>query len=386
MFGNIRMEIKVVCAMILMTVIVLIVGWVGIFGMNQINKTHDEIARVALPGIIAPEIIGEAQMAIKSGERTFKLLKWLLIVTIVLATILAVAIAIRIRRDLKDVFVGLKEEIRTMVQSAVGGKLEARGDPERVNYEFRYIVKGFNETLDAVIGPLNVAADYMGRISQGKTPPLIRDNYNEDFNLIKDNINACISAAVQQVNAAKRLATGDLSLQVEARSEWDNSAINLNNAVAILNDLHNEMLRLTKALQEGRLSERGRTEQFQGAYAEIVLGVNRMLNTIIIPLGESARIKSNIQALVADTSQLAKAAAEGNFSLRADAAKHDGDFQKIVDGINEILDAVNEPLKLASEYKERIANCEISPKINESDRVNAKDLFFEMIAKNKPYI
>jgi hypothetical protein len=386
MFGNMRMEIKVMCAMVLMTVIVLIVGWVGIFGMNQINKTHEEIARVALPGIIAPEILKDAQVTIQGGERTFKIIKGLLIVTIVLATILSVAIAIRIRRDLKDVFVGLKEEVRTMVQAAVGGKLAARGDPEKVNNEFRYIIKGFNDALDAVIGPLNIAADYMGRISQGKTPPLIRDNYNEDFNLIKNNLNSCISAAVQQVNTAKKLATGDLSLQMQARSEWDISAINLNNAVTILDDLRNEVLRLTKALQEGRFSERGRTEQFQGAYAEIIQGVNRMLNAVLLPIGEGTRLKNNIHTLVADTTLLAKAAAEGDFSLRADAAKHDGDFRMIVAGINEILDCMIEPLKFASEYKERIANCEISPKVYDSDKVDAKDVFFEMIARNKPYL
>ena len=51
-----------------------------------------------------------------------------------------------------------------------------------------------NDTLDAVIGPLNVSAEYVDRISKGDIPPKITDNYNGDFNEIKNNLNACIDA------------------------------------------------------------------------------------------------------------------------------------------------------------------------------------------------
>jgi hypothetical protein len=45
---------------------------------------------------------------------------------------------------------------------------------------------GVNDTLDAVIGPLNVAASYVDRISKGDLPPKITDNYNGDFNAHQD--------------------------------------------------------------------------------------------------------------------------------------------------------------------------------------------------------
>ena len=74
-----------------------------------------------------------------------------------------------------------------------------------------------NNTLDAVIGPLNVSARYVDEISVGfteaseilqcmaendYTPRLagsskrvkITDTYNGDFNTIKNNLNACIEA------------------------------------------------------------------------------------------------------------------------------------------------------------------------------------------------
>ncbi len=43
-----------------------------------------------------------------------------------------------------------------------------------------------------MIGPLNVSADYVDKISKGNIPAKITDNYNGDFNTIKNNLNTCI--------------------------------------------------------------------------------------------------------------------------------------------------------------------------------------------------
>jgi hypothetical protein len=52
------------------------------------------------------------------------------------------------------------------------------------------VIEGVNGTLDAITQPLNVAANYVDRISKGDIPPKITDNYNGDFNTIKNNLNS----------------------------------------------------------------------------------------------------------------------------------------------------------------------------------------------------
>ncbi|NMG72499.1 HAMP domain-containing protein, partial [Azoarcus communis SWub3 = DSM 12120] len=91
---------------------------------------------------------------------------------------------------------GMQNSIKTMIadanllsQAAVEGKLATRADASRHQGDYRKIVEGVNATLDAVIGPLNVAADYVDRIAKGAIPPRITDNYNGDFNAIKNNLN-----------------------------------------------------------------------------------------------------------------------------------------------------------------------------------------------------
>ncbi|BCZ45620.1 hypothetical protein psyc5s11_16870 [Clostridium gelidum] len=52
------------------------------------------------------------------------------------------------------------------------------------------------------------------------------------------------------------------------------------------------------------------------------------------------KVVENIKALVADANMLSNAAIEGKFETRADASKHDGDFKKVIDGVNGTLDTV----------------------------------------------
>ncbi|MGZ4731554.1 MAG: methyl-accepting chemotaxis protein [Terriglobales bacterium] len=100
-------------------------------------------------------------------------------------------------------------------QAAVEGKLATRADASKHQGDYRKVVEGVNQTLDAVIGPLNVSAKYVDDISKGLTEACevlqamaandytqrvsnsdkrvkITDVYNGDFNTIKNNLNACI--------------------------------------------------------------------------------------------------------------------------------------------------------------------------------------------------
>jgi hypothetical protein len=68
----------------------------------------------------------------------------------------------------------------------------------------------------------------------------------------------------------------------------------VNNVAIVLQGLQKELARLIEASKEGQLSDRGKPEQFQGAFAEIVRGVNTMLDAILLPIGEGNRILAQI--------------------------------------------------------------------------------------------
>jgi methyl-accepting chemotaxis protein len=70
-----------------------------------------------------------------------------------------------------------------------------------------------------------------------------------------------------------------------------------------------------------------------------------------------------IQGMNDDARNLAKAAVDGRLSVRADASKHEGGFREIIQGMNDTLEAVVDPLKLASDYTDRIGRGDIPDKV-----------------------
>ena len=377
-----------------------------------------------------------------------------------------------------DVVNALVADTALLTKAAVEGKLATRADASKHQGDYRKVVQGVNETLDAVIGPLNVSAEYVDRISKGDIPPKITDTYHGDFNEIKNNLNACIDAVnalvaetevlirasadgkldtradatkhlgdyrkiVKGVNdmldaillpigegnrILAQISIGKIDELIAATYKGDHEKMKqaVNNVAGVLQGLQKELGRLTEASREGQLSERGKPDQFQGSYADIVKGVNQMLDAILLPIGEGNRVlslirggnlrekveiackgdhakmkdaingvhawltdliayvtkvangdmsatmakasdtdqihewlvllKTNISKLIADTDELVKAGAEGKLGTRADAGRHQGDYRKIVEGINKTLEMVVEPLKVTAQNASALAS------------------------------
>ena len=261
-------------------------------------------------------------------------------------------------KQMVDNIEALTLDAASLSKAAVEGKLATRADVSKHQGDYRKIVQGVNDTLDAVIGPLNVAASYVDRISKGDIPPKITDSYNGDFNEIKNNLNQCIDAVTNLV---------------------DQTGI------------------IISAAKEGQLSTRVDADKAQGVYRKILRGMNDTLDAVIGPLnvaagyvdriskgdippkisdaykGDFNEIKNNlnqcvdaVNALVADANSLSRAAVEGRLATRADASRHQGDFRKIVQGVNDTLDAVIGPLNVAAGYVDRISKGDIPPKITDN--------------------
>ncbi|MDD1620006.1 MAG: methyl-accepting chemotaxis protein [Methylococcaceae bacterium] len=150
----------------------------------------------------------------------------------------------------------LVNDMAELSNAAVEGRLETRADSLRHRGDYRKITEGVNATLDAVIGPLNVAADYVDSIAKGVIPPKITDTYHGDFNIIKNNLNTCIDSI-------------DL-MRADVRT-------------------------LSIAALEGRLSTRADAGQHQGAYGKIIQGFNDTLDSVILPINEVVEVLTLVE-------------------------------------------------------------------------------------------
>ncbi len=243
-----------------------------------------------------------------------------------------------------DAVNALVKDANTLSTAAVDGKLSTRADASKHAGDFRKVVEGVNATLDAVINPLNVAADYVDKIGRGIIPPKITDNYNGDFNVIKNNLNACIDGlgGLQEgTEVANKMAVNDLTRRMTGK--YIGIFSDLATGINSVQERFTHLVGTISKVAEGNLED----------LAEYKKIGRRSEQDQIIP--SFILMMSNIQALIADAGMLSKAAVEGKLATRADAAKHQGDYRRVVEGVNNTLDAVIGPLNVSARYVDDIS-------------------------------
>jgi methyl-accepting chemotaxis protein len=253
---------------------------------------------------------------------------------------------------------GLQKELARLIEASKEGQLSDRGKPEQFQGAYAEIVRGVNTMLDAILLPIGEGNRILAQISNGKIDELIAQTYKGDHEKMK---------------------------------------VAVNNVAIVTQGLQKELARLIEASKEGQLSDRGKPEQFQGAYAEIVRGVNTMLDAILLPIGEGNRIlaqisNGKIDELIAQTykgdhekmkqavnnvaqvlqelhkelARLTEASNAGKLSERGHHDQFKGAYAEIVRGVNAILDAVIVPLNVSAKYVEQISKGDIPPLITDT--------------------
>lgn len=145
--------------------------------------------------------------------------------------------------------------------AAVEGRLATRGNADKFQGGYREIVQGVNDTLDAVIGPLKVAAGYVDHISKGEIPSKITDGYNGDFNEIKNNLNYMLDYLNETATAADRVAQGDLTVRVTPRSKRDVLGNAFAQMVENLRQLAHQMRQATDNIKDSTVNLSSATSQ-----------------------------------------------------------------------------------------------------------------------------
>jgi methyl-accepting chemotaxis protein len=253
---------------------------------------------------------------------------------------------------------GLQKELARLLEASKEGQLSDRGKPEQFQGAYAEIVRGVNTMLDAILLPIVEGNRILAQISSGKIDELIAQTYKGDHEKMK---------------------------------------VAVNNVATVLQALQKELVRLEVASKEGQLSERGKPEQFQGAYAEIVRGMNVMLDAILLPIGEGNRILAQVsngkideliaatykgdhekmkqainnvaavlQGLQRELARLTEASNAGKLSERGRHEQFNGAYADIVRGVNAILDAVIGPLNVSAKYVDLISKGDIPSQITDT--------------------
>jgi methyl-accepting chemotaxis protein len=196
----------------------------------------------------------------------------------------------------------LIDESAHLTQAGINGDLSVRGDVNKLKGAYRDVVQGVNDTLDAIINPLNVTADYVDKVAKGIIPPVITTEYKGQYNNIKQN---------------------------------------LNQMVVMMSDLLKETDQLIKAAGEGKLDTRADAHKFAGGWSQLITGVNSILEAMVGPINESASVLDRV--------------AQKDLTARM-IGNYLGDFARIKTAMNTALDNMDDGMIQVLEGSGQIAS------------------------------
>ena len=109
-----------------------------------------------------------------------------------------------------------------------------------------------------------------------------------------------------------------------------------------------------QAAEYKRIGKGGREVWIQASYNPI-MDLNGKPFKVVKYATDITLQKNAVSAMMADAMMLSQAAVDGKLSTRADASRHQGDYRKVVEGVNSTLDAVIGPLNVSAKYVDDIS-------------------------------
>lgn len=115
----------------------------------------------------------------------------------------------------------LSNELNKVIEDAKNGLLDNRGDEKKFEGVYKELIGGLNQTLDAVILPVQDGAKVLEVMTTGDFTPRVTAEYLGQHRMIKDSINGLgdsISRILKEVSDAVQ-ATASASTQISSSSE-----------------------------------------------------------------------------------------------------------------------------------------------------------------------
>ncbi len=141
--------------------------------------------------------------------------------------------------------------IKQLSEAMIAGQLDARGDTASLAGSDAELVEMVNGMIDAMVTPMRLAGNALAEIAHGKLPPFVIEDYQGEYNQIKQNINTLL---------------------------------------AILYGMHGETIHLIDSIRAGKLKTRGNDWDYEGIWKELISGMNSTLDAVIAPIHEAGEV------------------------------------------------------------------------------------------------
>ena len=313
-------------------------------------------------------------------------LEWSIALLILVVTAVAIGSAFVLRRELTSFLEIVTEKLRAVANGHLSESItESRGPDFNA---LRDSVNQVASTLQNLMGELN----RMSREHDAGDIDVVipADKFEGEFRSMAEGVNKMVGGHIQVKKKAMaciaELGRGNFEAPLEkfpGKKAFINE--NIERLRANLKGVIAEMNRMSHEHDAGDIDVVIPADKFEGEFRTMAEGVNKMVGGHIavkkkamacvaefgrgnfeaplerfpgkkVFINETVeQVRANLKALIRDANMLTEAAVEGRLSTRADASRHQGDYRKIVQGVNDTLDTVIAPTRELAQVLDKLA-------------------------------
>ncbi len=238
----------------------------------------------------------------------------------------------------------LISDMRLMAEEHEKGNMSVMMDPDKFAGDYRLLAIGVNQMVHEYIDENKTIMNCVEQFGNGDFSAKIKEYpgdkafINKGIKKISSNLRGLIDS-VNWVGGEHEKGNIDMNMREDMfKGDFSKVAHSVNKMMSGLLDMNEKTIAVVKAFGEGNFD--APLEKFPGKKAF----VNEAME----------QVRSNLKALNQDAQMLADAARDGQVSVRADASQHQGDFRKIVEGVNETLEMIVGPIATVKNAVETI--------------------------------
>jgi methyl-accepting chemotaxis protein len=189
--------------------------------------------------------------------------------------------------------------------------------------------------------PLKSLQKAASQVAIGDASYNVEVTSEDEFGELQKAFREMLSSLKEKADVADRISVGDMNAEINVRSDKD---VLSKSILKLKNTLHNlveELKQLTHSAKEGKLSDRGHAENFDGGFKDIIVGINETLDAVIKPVTEGSRVLAQM--------------AVGDFTVKM-TGDFKGDHQIIKNSINSLGDSLSQILMEVNQAVEATAS------------------------------
>jgi len=299
-----------------------------------------------------------------------------------------------------DTLTALEADVARVAAAAVEGHLEQRAEAQRHQGAYRRIVDGVNGTIATLVGHLDampvpamiIDRDFKVRYFNASALKVVGRDLDEALGQRCSDLFKTDDCNTERC-ACARAMTGDRLASSETTAHPGQETYEIAYSGVPIKDgsgrvigafeVISDQTAVKKAFRQGQKVAAYQAKETARVVASLeklsrgdlgfdatvaqgdgdTVEVERTFQTITRAMVRSAEA---VRALSRDVATLSDSAISGRLTARADASKHEGDFRKIVEGMNGTLEAVTAPMTEAAGVLEKLAQRDLRARVNGS--------------------